>query len=427
MNPVCLRRPLKMVGLMTLFAILFIAAPASAQQCSASASANAGDEVTVLAILHTTDPNENGEGEPLTVSITNGGTGGTFPDYEVTHTFIFKAASTAPVTAVGTISGFDGDETCEVSVSINAKHRFTQTEKNVLVTVTGGFGAASGLSWVVAEACTAGIITAPICSLPAGLTAAVSATIAALAGTLLLIDPIDLNYTVIPVPEPAPIPLVTAGNGLTQADADAVNALLNNEAAIIGVLRAAMTSVNRASGAVSVGDTFWEQKQTDAISSFMRQLGSLLTRDANLREALVALLVSENFPSATVTPQQVLAFESQLAFLGWTPDQLALLRQLGNDDQIIETARRIVFTQDINTVAGNFPAAFANPAFIAALRQAGQDLTPYAGLPGTASCRGASVSALAIQFGGMSNASAALGFASVSDLQEDIRRFCGNQ
>jgi hypothetical protein len=104
------------------------------------------------------------------------------------------------VTAVGTISGFDGDESCEISVAVNAKHRFSQTQMNILVGVTGGFGTASGLSWVLAEACTAGIITAPICSLPAGLTAAVTATIAAASGTLLLIDPIDLNFTIIPVP-----------------------------------------------------------------------------------------------------------------------------------------------------------------------------------------------------------------------------------
>jgi hypothetical protein len=411
---------------MVLSAVLLWSSPASAQQCSASASANAGDEVTVLAILHTTDPNENGEGEPLSVSISNGGSGGTFPDYEVTHTFIFKALNTAPVTADGTISGFDGDESCEISVSVNAKHRFSQTQKNILVGVTGGFGTTSGLSWVVAEACTAGIITAPICSLPAGLMAAVTATISALAGTLLLIDPIDLNFTVIPVPVPAPISLVTSGNGLTQADADAVNALLSNEAAIVGVLRAAMTAVNRASGAESVGDSFWEQKQGEAINTFMLQLGALLTQEANRREALVALLITENFPVATITPQQVLAFEALLAFQGWTPAQLAILHHIGNDDQIIETARKIVFTQDVNLVAGKIPAGFASPAFIAALRQAGRDLTPYVGVPDNSNCHGVSVSALASQFGGMSNAATALGFGNVKDLQASIRAFCGN-
>jgi hypothetical protein len=105
-----------MLALFTaVFGLLVLSSPAMAQQCSASANANAGDDVTVLAILHTTDPNENGEGEPLSVSISNGGGASSFPDYEVTHSFPFRATATAPVTAVGTIVGFDGDESCEIS------------------------------------------------------------------------------------------------------------------------------------------------------------------------------------------------------------------------------------------------------------------------------------------------------------------------
>lgn len=399
---------------------------AHAQQCSANASANAGDDVTVLAILHTTDPNENGEGEPLSVSISNGGGSATFPDYEVTHSFNFKATNTAPVTVDGTIAGFEGDESCEVSVSVNAKHRFSQAQKNVLMGVTGGFGVTSGLAWTLAEACTAGIVTAPICSAPAGLTAALSTTIAAAAGALLLIDPIDLNYTVIPVPQPAPITLVTAGNGLTQADAAAFNALLNNEAKIVGVLRAITTSINRASGAESVGDTFWEQKQVEAINGFMLQIGALLTQEANAREAVVALLTAENFPVVTITPQQVLAFEQNLAFQGWSQNALAYLRQIGNDDTFIEAARPLIFTQNINVVAGTVPAAFANQTLISTLRQGGRDLTPFVGTPGAANCHGVSIAALANQFGSISKAANALGFGSVQSLQSAVGAFCGN-
>ena len=399
---------------------------AHAQQCSANASANAGDDVTVLAILHTTDPNENGEGEPLSVSISNGGGSATFPDYEVTHSFNFKATNTAPVTVDGTIAGFEGDESCEVCVSVNAKHRFSQAQKNVLMGVTGGFGVTSGLAWTLAEACTAGIVTAPICSAPAGLTAALSTTIAAAAGALLLIDPIDLNYTVIPVPQPAPITLVTAGNGLTQADAAAFNALLNNEAKIVGVLRAITTSINRASGAESVGDTFWEQKQVEAINGFMLQIGALLTQEANAREAVVALLTAENFPVVTITPQQVLAFEQNLAFQGWSQNALAYLRQIGNDDTFIEAARPLIFTQNINVVAGTVPAAFANQTLISTLRQGGRDLTPFVGTPGAANCHGVSIAALANQFGSISKAANALGFGSVQSLQSAVGAFCGN-
>jgi hypothetical protein len=49
----------------------------------------------------------------------------------------------------------------------------------------------------------------------------------------------------------------------------------------------------------------------------------------------------------------------------------------------------------------------------------------FAGTPGKANCHGKSVSALARQFGGLNRAAAALGFDSVSALQEAIMAFCG--
>jgi hypothetical protein len=49
----------------------------------------------------------------------------------------------------------------------------------------------------------------------------------------------------------------------------------------------------------------------------------------------------------------------------------------------------------------------------------------FAGTPGKANCHGKSVSALAQQYGGLNNAAAALGFSSVSALQDAIMTFCG--
>ena len=48
----------------------------------------------------------------------------------------------------------------------------------------------------------------------------------------------------------------------------------------------------------------------------------------------------------------------------------------------------------------------------------------FAGTPGKANCHGQSVSALARQFGGLSAAASALGFASVGALQDASREFC---
>jgi hypothetical protein len=217
-----------------------------------------------------------------------------------------------------------------------------------------------------------------------------------------------------------------AGGVLTQADADARNSQLSIEAQIIGVLRATLTAVNRASGAASVGNTFWEQKQQEAINGFMVQLGTLLTQDASARQTLVAVLTAENALTTTVTAQQVLAFEQRLAFQGWTADELASFHQIGDDDAFANALKPLIFTQDINQVAGVIPAAFANQALISTLQQGGHDLTPFTGVPGNANCHGVTVDALAAQFGGISNASTALGFGSVKQLQDAIRAFCGH-
>ena len=137
---------------------------------------------------------------------------------------------------------------------------------------------------------------AAICALASSKPCCLRATIATLAGTLLLIDPIDPNFMVVAVPVPAPFSPVTAGNGLTQANADALNAQLANESMIVGVLRAIITSDNRASGAHAAGNAFWEQKQVDAINGLMLQLGALLGQEANTREAAVASLRASNTP-----------------------------------------------------------------------------------------------------------------------------------
>ena len=69
-------------------------------------------------------------------------------------------------------------------------------------------------------------------------------------------------------------------------------------------------------------------------------------------------------------------------------------------------------------IVGSFIDAttFAQRGFLA---------TPvFAGAPGKANCYGQSVSALAQQYGGLNNAAATLGYASVSALQNAIMAFC---
>ena len=68
-------------------------------------------------------------------------------------------------------------------------------------------------------------------------------------------------------------------------------------------------------------------------------------------------------------------------------------------------------------VGGNFDNDSAGAAWVYAQ-------PVFAGTPGKASCHGQSVSALAKQYGGLNNAAAALGYPSVSALQEAIMAYC---
>ncbi|HET9794542.1 MAG TPA: hypothetical protein VFS34_08780 [Thermoanaerobaculia bacterium] len=89
---------------------------------------------------------------------------------------------------------------------------------------------------------------------------------------------------------------------------------------------------------------------------------------------------------------------------------------------------------------GNFVGNFSPPVFSGRLDEArvftfdpgafdpsidlGAAAAAFAGTPGQASCHGASMSALARQFGCLDAAASAMGFPSVQALQEAVREFC---
>jgi hypothetical protein len=64
------------------------------------------------------------------------------------------------------------------------------------------------------------------------------------------------------------------------------------------------------------------------------------------------------------------------------------------------------------------------PTFNMAFSLEGETI-PGAGTPAQPECHGETVSSVARQFGGMKAAAAALGFSSVSSLQEGLRQYCG--
>lgn len=349
--------------------LLLCAASAASAQCVASISSQSGAKVTVTATLHTTDPNENGEGEPLVVTSSDGSLNAIVPSYEIPYSFTFVAKQ--PTLSVnGSIIGFDGDESCELGASAK---RFSDATKDSLNKIAAGLAITSGALWTYDALCSAGVITAPFCNAVIGVGAASTSLLTGMAAGLLAIDPVDLNYKQIPVPIAATFTSVLPGASISMRQAATANAMLANEALAMGYMRAMVQAINRASTAEAAGDGVWSVRQVQALASFQAALAPLLSQDAELRQAWVNALVADGVGPVAITASQVLQLEAQVA-AGWSPRQLSILMAFGLDADVVDLARRITYVQNIDQVAGTYPAAFARAEALAALRGAASAL-----------------------------------------------------
>lgn len=350
----------------SVFAAGLLLSSLSFAQCITTTTANAGKNITVTATLHTSDPNENGEGEPLQVTSSDGKLNAPVAGYEIPYTFKFVSAQ-PNVSITGTINGADGDEGCELSVSAS---RFSQATKDSLTKIAAGLATTSGALWTYDALCSAGVITAAACNAIIGVGAASTSLLTGLAASLLAIDPVDLNYTQIPIPIPATLKPIVPGGNVTPQLAAAMNALLTNETAMMGYMRAMIQAINRASTAEAANDVIWPARQLQALASFQLSLGDLLTAEADLRQSLVTAMLAAGIGPVTITSAQALQTEAQIAG-GWSAHQLQLLQSFGVSSDIIELARRITYVQNIADIAGSYPAKLADPALLKTLQLAG--------------------------------------------------------
>jgi hypothetical protein len=338
---------------------------AFAQSCSITVQNAPGDTILVTATLFTNDPNENGEGEPLVFSSSGGEVSATVGAYSLPTPFTYVA--TAPnETISGFILGFDGDESCSITATVNPASGFTPSQKHTANKVAlGGALLAIGAGVVVALTCVPPFTPLCIGLIIGGAAAGGGGAVSGFIGA----EPADSNFTVIAVPNIATIPPLVPGGNLTAAEANAFNALYANEAAIIGIGTAAVTSANRAQGAHNAGNSFWEVRQVQAAQLYATELGPLYGAQVNilrqLHDALAAAGVSVN-----ISPFDVFIFEEQILFFGLPQPLVEGLTEFGADQQTIDQLRQLLFVQDINAASGNFPDILVSPEFISALQDA---------------------------------------------------------
>lgn len=350
--------------LLTSGVLLLSGEKAQAQNCTMSLTNNVGDNITVTASLSTTDVNENGEGEPLLVSSTGGALNGVISAYFVPQTFTYTATQ-ANETIIGTIVGNDGDESCSLAATVNRPGWLTQSQKNFFSSSAAGLALPAGGFWTVAEACTLSIIAGPICTLPSGLLAAGFATTSALSA-LIALDPPDPNFTQIAVPVIPTIPAVGLQPGISKDVIDTFNQLLANQAQVVGTQQALYSTLNRASGAFNAGNTYWLTQQQRAATQFQGQLSKLFSQQASLLAKFQVALTASGI-DVNITRSQVLNFESQVAFSGFSTQNTAYLQQFGADASLINTVRNLTIVQDVNVVSGNLTHLLTSPSLISTL------------------------------------------------------------
>jgi hypothetical protein len=305
-------------------------------------SLNAGDTVLINETLNTTDPNENGEGEPLVITA-NGQSIGVVFNYAIPASITYVAPTTGVVDFSSFIRGADGDESASGTATLNPSSPISSSTKSAFALSAAAFGTVSGAFWTIDFFC--GAATAGICALAGTPVAALSSLVA---GGLALVaaDPVDMNFMTIATPQTVPLP----GNlGIAAS-------LANDEAKAIAITSALLTSINRYQGAVAAGDLFWQQQQLSAIQDYQSQLETLLQNIPQDLRDIIKQYVASGMSSIRFTSSQVLAAETQLAQFGLPQDIINLLTQFDLTNTFdISAITQNIFVQDINVLSGLYP------------------------------------------------------------------------
>lgn len=161
-------------------------------------------------------------------------------------------------------------------------------------------------------------------------------------------DPIDPNFTLIATPTNISLPAdLTIG----------VN-LASDEAKAIALAAALLTSINRYQGAVAAGNQYWTAQQLATVNNYSAQLNSLVNNiPADLQgfiNQILALGVPKNLNVSTsdVYTSELNTFYSGL---GLSPDAMNIFDQLALSPGDLQMANQVLYVQDINALAGQYP------------------------------------------------------------------------
>ncbi len=268
-------------------------------------------------------------------------------------------------------TGNDPDDVVNVTVTVNGKPALSGNDKVSLnntgsSVIYGGIGVGVlGLVGTIINP-TAAIVTRIAAGL--GILGGVIGGVGTRMQSTASNDPPDPNFRNIPTPRPPHVPQF---RGVPRA----FNALLKNEAQIIGLLNAIATCTNRASGAEQANQPRFEARQLRAAAKYRSQLAQLLVKDVGLRLVVSAELTAAGVLPATITAAQAMQFRQSVMSNGLPPAMLATLQSLGTEPQSITNITQMaagVSTTDLMNVCRD---PIANPVIIQSLLETAGELS----------------------------------------------------
>jgi hypothetical protein len=247
------------------------------------------------------------------------------------------------------------------------------------------FAHTASLTVAAAGLCT-GITRSPACAVFV-LTAAAFAD-ASLRIRALATEAPDPDFTVIaqPVVRSLSQQPLSAAQGFTQQEADALNALLANIEESIAFAKVTLLSASRVQGAKDAGDTFWELQQREAVRQYASDLAAWL----NAQPSLLAD-VDNAFRAAGIrfmfTPSDISNFQSVVIDSGFPTAFIQALTELGADAAAQSAVRESIINADIDSIGtlgvGRFPDALSDPSIDSTLREAAAALNQFASIVAT--------------------------------------------
>ncbi len=255
----------------------------------------------------------------------------------------------------GPIGGLDGDEQLAGTAQVNTPNavRKTQSEVNALDSMAHSDDLIAQMYDSLSFVCNSSLTANLLCLITqanyqhlAGLYRANALMIAAMAA-----DPPDSNFTQIVQPVLQYYPPMVFPSEIPQNVANDINALYLNYQKQTGLAFAAMTSLNRASGALQAGMTDWQNAQVAAAAKYSYQLGATLKLEPGLTTTLQKDLVTAGITVPTATPLQ--AYDVDLQFLsGGLPSiEQTLLATVGLNSADIQQITNVSFVQSATEVA----------------------------------------------------------------------------